>query len=895
MLRETCGVSATLCAQVPALLPLFQPGLPVTHDGFLHVQRIIALEAALRQGTPFTRWLPDLAYGYGQPLLLYYAPLSYLPALLLRVLGAGYGLSFQVAEGLALVLAALAMYLLARAFVGPVAACVAAAVYGLLPYQLVDVYVRGALAESWAFVWLPLASWCLLRAWQDRRRRWSVGLALSVAGLVLTHNVTALLFLPALVALALVLLAGERGATWRAHWPIAAALALGLALSAWFWLPALAEKGLVQINETLEPDLFASYLLRSWPPFQVGPIFDYEHPVSVALGSPIYWPQVGLVQVLATLAGAVAALRARGSTRRLAIWSGLLVAGGMILQAASMAPAYNLIPLLAFVQFPWRMLALVGLGSAILAGVLVEAASTRIDFRAVLAVLVIGGSLATAVAGLHPEMAPVDEHALSVETINRIELADDGLGSTHSGEYLPVSSGQRNAARFRKTMLDAGGGTGRQAQARNSDLKVNAVDWRADRVTLEVEAAAPDRLTLHQFAFPGWTAQVDGQAAPIQAAGQVGLLAVDVPPGRHTIEVAWGLTPLRWLAAAVSLASPIVLAVLGSGTVRTLKRRPVVLGVAAAGLLGVLMLPGWSAMVPAASGPPSSAPRPDGAMASTADAGLALIDVQEDASRLASDRLALVRLTWLVRATPTTGYRAAIEARAANGTIHRAPWTYEPDSRLWERGEVVPTTVAIRLPADFPIGDARLRLVFERPEGGAPIDLGTLAVPRLRRASFLSGPDASVSDGPSVEVGPDLRVSQAAAANRSPYGPLQVRPGGYLDLPLRWQALGATPDVKRDLVAVAALRTPSVELLSEPGRPGDWFSPLPFWQQGETVGQRLRIAVPAGTPAGVYPLSVRIYERELARGGAAESGASSSRPRGRPAAELMLGPVTVAP
>ena len=100
--------------------------MAATHDGFLHVQRLIALEAVVRQGAPFTRWLPDLAYGYGQPLLLYYAPLAYLPALAARFLGAGYVASIEMASGLALVLSALAMYVLARSMFGPVAATVAA-------------------------------------------------------------------------------------------------------------------------------------------------------------------------------------------------------------------------------------------------------------------------------------------------------------------------------------------------------------------------------------------------------------------------------------------------------------------------------------------------------------------------------------------------------------------------------------------------------------------------------------------------------------------------------------------------------------------------------------------------------------------------------------------------
>jgi hypothetical protein len=669
-----------------------------------------------------------------------------------------------------------------------------------------------------------------------------------------------------------------------------AALALGLAMSAWFWLPAIVERGLVQITETLEPDLFASYLLRSWPPFQVGPLFDYEHPVSVALGSPIYWPQLGMVQVVVTLAGLLTTVRARGSARALAVWAALLVAVGMMLQVASLAPLYNLIPLLAFVQFPWRLLALVGLGSAILAGVLVEAASLRLDFRVVLAVLVIGGSLTTAVARLHPDMMPVDEQVLSTETINRIELADYGLGSTHSGEYLPVSSGQRNATRFRKTMLDAGSGQGRAGQTRPSDLRVERLDWRPDRIVVDVEASAPDRLVLHQFAFPGWSARIDGASTGVLAVGQLGLLGVDAPAGGHTVELTWGLTPLRSAAAAVSLLSLALLGMLGAGRVWPVHRGALTIGVVVAGLGGAAMLPGWSALVPStnessttgvigASGPGSP----------SLDDSLGLVDVRQDLSRLARDRLALLRLTWLVRRPPAAGYRAAIEVQGANGVTHRAAWTYEPDSRLWERGEIVPTTIAVRLPADFPAGDARLRLTFERPEGVGPVELGALTVPAMRGTSSANGA------GPGLDIGSEIRVSPGPLQPGERGAGPRVRPGGALDVPLQWEALSSDPDVDRELLAVAVLATPAGDLTSEPGRPGDWFSPMPFWQLGEVIEERLRIAVPSSAPPGSYPLSVRVYTRDLARGGAVEPGASSGRPRGRPIAEPTLGEATITP
>ena len=886
MVRETIAVAATLCGTVSALLPLFERGMANTHDGLIHVQRLIALESAIRQGAPFMRWLPDLAYGYGQPLLLYYAPLAYLPALLA---GTGPVTSIEIASGLALVLSALAMYVLARSLFGALAAVVAAIVYAVLPYQLVDVYVRGALAESWAFVWLPWCAWCLTRAWTDGRARWSVGLAVAVAGLVLTHNVMALLFLPALIALGIVLqlCAGpdERGAwsQWR-DVPIRplAGLALGLVLSAWFWLPALAERHLVQVGETIEPELFASFFVRGWPPFRLDPLYDYQLPVSTALGTPIYWPQLGLIQVCVTVVGAVAAVRIRGAVRAVAVWAVLLALGGFLMQLRPLAPLYDVVPLLQFVQFPWRLLALVGLGSAILAGVLVETLSARAAIRWVFATTIVGLSLVTALAQLNPEPMAVDERMLSIESITRLELADYGLGTTHSGEYLPVSSGQRNAARFRKTIIEAGGGQGGSSTA-PSGLQIEQIDWRPDRLRAVVTAPVPERLILHQFAFPGWAAWVDGAQVAVETAGQLGLVSVQVPAGRHSVEIAWGWTRLRLWAAVGSLVGLLMLVGLaGWKPSRTILHGRLV-AVMAVGIGAALLAPAGRPAVTAAAQVPETVRAHD-----VSDA-LTLVDVRHDTSRMAVDRVVQSRLIWQVRQTPSTGFRAFVEVVTPDGTVHhRAPWIYEPLSRLWEPGELVATTVAIRVPGDIPGGGYQLRLAFDRPEGVVPVVLATFSFPSPRDAPLAVPEDT-------VQVGMDVRLWETGAPAGAGGRPIVARPGSSIDLPLRWQQLGMTPNVDREMMAVAVLIATRGEVVSEPRRPGDWFAPLPFWQRGDLIEQNIRMSLPGWLPEGSYPLLVRVFPRDLARSGISEPGAASARPRGRPVAELPLGTVTVEP
>ena len=77
---------------------------------------------------------------------------------------------------------------------------------------------------------------------------------------------------------------------------------------------------------------------------------------------------------------------------------------------------------------------------------------------------------------------------------------------------------------------------------------------------------APGRLAVHQFVFPGWRAWVDGTPVPVGVAPAIpeqqarpGFIVVDVPPGEHTVGLAFGPTPARLLGEGLSLLSVLVL------------------------------------------------------------------------------------------------------------------------------------------------------------------------------------------------------------------------------------------------------------------------------------------------------------------------------------------------
>ena len=151
------------------------------------------------------RWMPDAAYGLGYPFFNYYAALPYYIAAGLRLLGWGPIRALQATQALGFVLAAVAMALLARRTMRhPAAVALAAVAYTCAPFHLVNVYVRGdSLSEFYAFVFYPLILWALLRL---RDRPWPARvawLALSYGGLILTHNLSAVMFSPFVAAFAL--------------------------------------------------------------------------------------------------------------------------------------------------------------------------------------------------------------------------------------------------------------------------------------------------------------------------------------------------------------------------------------------------------------------------------------------------------------------------------------------------------------------------------------------------------------------------------------------------------------------------------------------------------------------------------------------------------------------
>src|ERR1044071_7923108 len=135
------------------------PALVAGHSARKDLARLVEFDAAIRAGDFLPAWSPDLYAGYGSPIFQFYAPLSYYATEVPVLMGCNYATAFKVTWLLTLFASGLAMYHLASTYLSSWAACLGSVFYMVAPYRLVDIFIRHALAEHCAFIWLPLIVW----------------------------------------------------------------------------------------------------------------------------------------------------------------------------------------------------------------------------------------------------------------------------------------------------------------------------------------------------------------------------------------------------------------------------------------------------------------------------------------------------------------------------------------------------------------------------------------------------------------------------------------------------------------------------------------------------------------------------------------------------------------
>ena len=510
-----------------SLLPLFNlshPGLPITHDGIDHVARVANFYADLSQGIFIPRWASNLNWGYGHPILMFLYPLSSYFTSLFHFVGFSFIDSLKLVFAVSYILSGIFMFAWLKNFLGEKAGLVGAVLYLFAPYRFVDLYVRGAIGEHMAFVFLPLV---LYGIYKINKNKLSYSLFLltsfSFAGLVLSHNAISLIFIPFILFYIFYLYFEE-----RSNSKIILALSslfLGLLFSFFFWFPAFMEgkytlrdivtKGVYQAG-FIDPK---SLIVSRWG-------FGNTGGFSLEIGTP---------HILLSFFSLLLVFKKFGKKDNLKI----LLLGSFVFGIASVFLMtyqshliWEKVTILQKLQFPWRFLSMTVFLTSLIGAIAVyklNLSKLKVRLLIILTILI-------TLSYWHPKSYQVFPQSLFVNPYP---------STTDTGESAPIWS-VRFMEKFPKDQIELISGN---AEIKKVSRKVNDHKY----IINNSEKVRVKENTLY---FPGWVVYDNGKLINIQFQDPKnrGLITFYLEAGIHNVSVRFEETKLRSLSNIVSIA-----------------------------------------------------------------------------------------------------------------------------------------------------------------------------------------------------------------------------------------------------------------------------------------------------------------------------------------------------
>jgi hypothetical protein len=522
-----------LAAAALLLAPSLLLGTLPSHSSMHNLTWAAQFSEQFRASIVYPRWLSDSFNGLGAPTFYFYSPIAFwVDALLTVATFNAFSVSYRLSLSWLLMLWASGIAM--HAWLKTEAASPRVALYGALaymaaPYHLLDHYYRGAYAEFAAYVVLPLIA-LAVRQIADGRRFGVALLALSYAALPMAHLPTALLISVTVLPMH-VLYRGWRLAETRRSVSFFARCALGgalgLGLAAIYLLPALT------LQDWIPAETFwaAYYQPQNW--FLLTP---ERWPLPVEMMQIIQW--VAAAYFLAAIA--VVAIVAHGSvpqerTSEAAFWASVCIVCSLLVAGA--LPWFWQVPLIAKVQFPWRLMIVVEF-AAITAICLVP---LQVRSRATSLVLV---------AAIVALTCSVVNMAQGVVTRGRLALRQQEM-PRELGQFVPVGFPHRLSAGFAEPDLAPLKDAPTISCAPVAGV-CRAESERFGSMRIEVDGDQPTTVTLHRFYFPAW--QLD-PGLPLKATDPYRLVSFTAPTGSHVYHLRRASLPeerVGWMVSALS-------------------------------------------------------------------------------------------------------------------------------------------------------------------------------------------------------------------------------------------------------------------------------------------------------------------------------------------------------
>lgn len=497
-----------LCLLIlPSLKLMLNIPIYPSHDGLIHVERIEQFHQSFLDGQIPPRIAPSLAGSIGFPIFVVNYQLPYYFAEFFMLTIKDPFVAFKSVMAISYFLSAIFAFFLFRYHGSRLASLTGAIVFSYTPYRFANLYTRGALGESTAMMFVPL-SLLSIHLISNQRKNGIVLLSLSLFGLITSHTVIFLLFLPFLTAYTLFFVKLNR----RILINISFAIILGLLLSSFQLIPVIFEKKYTQFESFL--NLYGEHFIGFNQLFRI--------PKSgITPSSPF---QIGLVSSLTVLLSLIFLLFRKNIQ---VLFFLIMIFLSIFAIHSSSLLFWEHILFLKYINFPWRFLSIIAISAAFLSVYLVN--QTR--FKMIAFFLITLALFTSRHYFLHP---------------TQYESTSPSQVPTFPNEYDTIWS---NKETFKT----------RPIISSYSQVQISNIVENSFNLSFDLKTKTITKIIIRKIYFPGWKLKLNGSTYRLDQTD--GLLSFWVGSGDWHSKVYFTETPIRKLADFVSLVS--FLALLG--------------------------------------------------------------------------------------------------------------------------------------------------------------------------------------------------------------------------------------------------------------------------------------------------------------------------------------------
>ena len=528
---------------IPAVRYLFVKGYFGVSDD-LHIGWLYEMDRAVKMLQFPPRYIPDLSFGFGYPLFTFVYPLPFYIAELFHLIGFSLVNSVKLVFGLSIPLSMFFMYSLLKNYMKEDFSLAGAVLYVYAPYRALELFVRGTIGEIVAFVFFPLIILSFLKLTSEKRSLKWIGIAgLSTAGLILSHNIMAYMFMPFLLLLIsarIIWLVKDKKAVVL---NCLKGLFLGLLSSIYFWFPAIYESGLMKYDTVF--NFYDHYpALKQF----ITPYWGYGASVPGNYDTMSFY--MGLLGVGVVLLGSILFFL---NTKKFSKEEKIFLSWGIVVSLISVfmmnfrsAFLWRSLPLLPYFQFPWRFLAMITLISPLF--LLTFSKFTKLKYIPFIVIF--------AAIFLNFNYFKTSEYLGRMDDyyINRyipVPVASSEYLKT-SEEYLRLP--KETQTRPEKNLP--------RAYAINTSVLLETEEINALDAKIKTVSDTEFILNYSKYNYPGWVVKVDNSLQKIISGLPYGQISLLVPSGEHTIEVKYKESPMRLFFDIVSLVAIVASALL---------------------------------------------------------------------------------------------------------------------------------------------------------------------------------------------------------------------------------------------------------------------------------------------------------------------------------------------